>query len=105
MYRIRRLRDTTMRTQTPTSPFDIAGVDMAQYGEPQHELSVTSTDQLYGPPQHESHVEDPEWLISVARRTFSTVTQEPVRDLHPDTEPEPEPEPQKEALERAVVRQ
>lgn len=92
-----------MRTQTPTSPFDIAGVDVAQYGEPQHELSVASTDQFYGPPQHESHVEDPDWLISVARRTFSTVTDEPVRNIKSDAEPEPEPR-QKE-LERATVRQ
>jgi hypothetical protein len=89
-----------MRTQTPTSSFDITGVDVAQYGEPQHELSVASTDQLYGPPQHEPHVEDPDWLISVARRAFSTTTQEPVRELEPNTEPEP----QDKELERAIVR-
>jgi len=89
-----------MRTQTPTSPFDVVGVDVARYGEPQHETSVTSADRLYGPPQHEQHVEDPDWLISIARRTFSINTMEPVGKL----ETEPEPKPTKKERERAIVR-
>jgi len=91
-----------MRTRTPTSPFDVVGVDMARYGPPQHEPSASAADCLYGPPQHEQHVEDPDWLISIARRSFSIVSMEPVDA--PDTEAEPEPKPT-ERKERAVVRQ
>ena len=97
---VRCLCDTTMRRQTPTSPFDVVGVDKACYGEPQHEISASVTDHLYGPPQHEQHVEDPDWLISIARRTFSITTMEP--DEEPDTEPEPKPTQERE---RAVLKQ
>jgi len=91
-----------MRTQTPTSPFDVVGVDMARYGEPQHELSASAADCLYGPPQHEQHVEDPDWLISIARRTFSITTMEPLEE--PTPEPEPKPTADRER-ERAIVQQ
>ena len=74
---------------------------MARYGPPQHEPSASASDCLYGPPQHEQDVEDPDWLISIARRSFSIVSMEPVDAL--DTEPEPEPKPTDEK-ERAVVR-
>lgn len=66
-----------MRTQTPTSPFDVVGVEKAQYGEPQHETAPTPTNSLYGPPQHETEIEDPEWLISIAARAFSITAPEP----------------------------
>jgi|GEM_PF-257865 hypothetical protein len=95
----RRPYDTTMRTQTPTSPFDVVGVDVARYGKPQHELSASAADCLYGPPQHEQDVKDPDWLISVASRKFSISSMTPVEA----SEPEPEPEPT-EDRERAVVR-
>ncbi|MEA1930409.1 hypothetical protein [Halohasta litorea] len=88
-----------MRIQPPTSPFDVVGVDVARYGEPQHELSASATDCLYGPPQHEQDVEDPDWLISVASRKFSAASMTPVET----SEPEPEPEPTEER-ERTVLR-
>jgi len=88
-----------MRTQTPTSPFDVVGVDVARYGKPQHEPSASAADCLYGPPQHEQDVEDPDWLISVASRKFSISSMTPTEA----SEPEPEPEPT-EDRERAVVR-
>lgn len=91
-----------MRTQTPTSPFDVVGVDVARYGEPQHETSVAPTDRLYGQPQHEQNVEDPDWLISIARRTFSINSTEPAGE--PETEPEPEPNSTEQERERAIVR-
>lgn len=93
-----------MRTQPPTSPFDVVGVDVARYGEPQHEASASAADCLYGPPQHEPQVEDPDWLISIARRSFSITSMEPFGLSEPDTEPEPEPKPTA-TKERALVRQ
>ncbi|ATW88797.1 hypothetical protein halTADL_2050 [Halohasta litchfieldiae] len=93
-----------MRTQPPTSPFDVVGVGMARYGEPQHETAVSSTDTFYGPPQHEQHVEDPDWLISIARRSFSINSMEPFGE--PETESEPEPKSTDERpRERAVLGQ
>ena len=85
-----------MRTQTPTPPFDVAGVEMARYGSPQHEMSATAVDSMYGPPQHETTVEDPEWLISIAARAFSlgTPTPAPISKLETESElKETEPEP------------
>lgn len=91
-----------MRTQPPTTPFDVVGVEMARYGEPQHETAVSSTDTFYGHPQHEQHVEDPDWLISIARRSFSVNSMQPFGE--PETEPEPKPTEEK-SRERAVIRQ
>ena len=75
---------------------------MARYGEPQHELSASASDCLYGPPQHEQHVEDPDWLISIASRTFSITSMEPSEE--PTPEPEPKPTADRER-ERAIVQQ
>lgn len=77
---------------------------MARYGPPQHETSASAADCLYGPPQHEPQVEDPDWLISIARRSFSITSMEPFGLSEPDTEPEPEPKPTA-TKERALVRQ
>ena len=74
---------------------------MARYGKPQHETAVSYSDTHYGPPQHEQHVEDPEWLISIARKAFSVNTAEPFGE--PPAEPEPK-QKETEELERAVVR-
>lgn len=74
---------------------------MARYGPPQHEPSASVADCLYGPPQHEQCVEDPDWLISIACRSFGITSMEPVDTS--DTEPEADPEPTAEK-ERAVVR-
>jgi len=60
-----------MRTQTPTPPFDIVGVDVARYGPPQHEQSAGRADCLYGPPQHEQHAEHPDWFVSIACRALA----------------------------------
>jgi len=91
-----------MRTQTPTSPFDVVGVDVARYGKPQHERSASAADCLYGPPQHEQDVEDPDWLISIARRSFDIVSMKPVEEPTPDPEPKPTAERERE---HAVVQQ
>jgi len=87
-----------MRTQPPTSPFDLAGVEQAQYGEPQHETAPTPPNSLYGPPQHETEIEDPEWLISIAAKAFSVTAAEPAgRPTRDEQKAEPE-------RERTVVR-
>ena len=66
-----------MRTQPPTPPFDVVGVDLARYGDPQHEMPSSSANSLYGPPQHETEVEDPDWLISIASKAFSVEAPDP----------------------------
>jgi len=77
-----------MRTQTPTPPLDVVGAEMTRYGPPQHETAVTPTNSLYGPPQHETELEDPEWLISIAAKAFSTEATEPAGSPEVDAEPE-----------------
>jgi len=86
-----------MRTQPPTTPFDVVDVDVARYGTPQHEISTANVESLYGPPQHETAVEDPEWLISIASAAFGVEAPEPGR-------PEVDDEPAEPERERTVVR-
>jgi len=88
-----------MRTQTPIPPSDVGAVEMARYGEPQHETSTTSVESLYGPPQHETEIQDPEWLISIARSAFSVGAPEPAGTAVLDEPPAESPE-----RERTVVR-
>ena len=88
-----------MRTQTPTPPFDLVGVEQAQYGEPQHETASTPPNSLYGPPQHETEIEDPEWLVSIAAKAFSV---EPAEPAGKPTRDEQQAEPPER--ERTVVR-
>jgi len=88
-----------MRTQPPTTPFDVVGVERAQYGDPQHETSTANVESLYGPPQHETEINDPDWLISIARRAFTVGAPEPAgKPKHDEQHAEP-PE-----RERTVVR-
>jgi len=92
-----------MRTQTPTSPLDVVGVDMARYGPPQHEQPACRADCLYGPPQHEQHTDHPDWVVSIACRALAAG---PVQSVPVPTTPEPEPKSTAEReRERAVVRQ
>jgi len=88
-----------MRTQTPTPPFDLVGVEQARYGEPQHETAPTPANSLYGPPQHETNIEDPEWLISIAAKAFSVKAAEPAGMPTSDEQKAEPPE-----RERTVVR-
>ncbi|MFO7833927.1 MAG: hypothetical protein R6V31_07715 [Halohasta sp.] len=92
-----------MRTQSPTSPFDVVGVDMTRYGPPQHEPSTGMADCRYGPPQHEQHAEHPDWLVSIACRALAA--DGPVQSVAAPTTPESEPDSVDRERERAVVRQ
>ena len=95
--------DTIMRTQTPTSPLDVVGVDVARYGPPQHEQSTGRADCLYGPPQHEQCVEHPDWLVSIACRALAAG---PVQSVPVPTPPESEPNSTADReREPAVIRQ
>ena len=88
-----------MRTQPPTPPFDVGSVDVARYGEAQHETQSSTVESLYGPPQHETDLEDPDWLISIASKAFSVEAAEPAGIPEMDEQPAKHTE-----RERTVVR-
>lgn len=89
----------TMRTQPPTPPFNVASVEMARYGDPQHESVSSTVTSLYGPPQHETEITDPDWLISIASMAFSVEAPEPAGTPERDEQPA-----QHKERERTVVR-
>lgn len=77
-----------MQIYTPFPQLDVVDIEVAWYGEPQHEVDYHVADCLYGPPQHEPPVEDPDWLITIATSAFRSGYE----TLQPAVEQRTEPE-------------
>jgi hypothetical protein len=79
-----------MQIHSPHSQYDVVSIEVAWYGEPQHEVSNHTADHLYGPPQHESPVGDPDWLIAIATSAFRSgyETLQPAFEQQTDIEQE-----------------